>query len=642
MTTAAPRTAKVIRRWPLWLGSLLVAASTTVLVALFVTSADTSERALAQRDALAATTLNWRELQAGVRAIEQDTASGILARDPGALRRVAGRAVVLRDRTVSLDPTLAPAARRFARRLGDLSALATAGDWRGASDRQLRLSANDELGAQLERGAARTRQRWRSADRSTSPFDQRSTAFPQVVALTGLLLVLGAALLGAVASRALTQQRRARRRAEEESDRAVALESAVGARTVELVEANAQLEREMTERGAAEAKLRQGQKMEAIGQLTGGIAHDFNNMLAVVVGGIELARRRAGEPAQVARHLDRAMEGCERAVALIRRLLSFARAEPANATPLSLNATIEGIADMLERTLGERIMIDLALADALPPVVIDRSQLENAILNLAVNARDAMPDGGTLTLTTARIESEVELAVTDTGAGMDDAVRERALEPFFTTKMAGQGTGLGLSQIFGMVTAADGQMTIDSGVGEGTTIRIRLPATLAEDEETAAGSRTTEVPGPATPRTILVVEDDSRVRRATVSALEELGHRALACSDGSAALALVRGGAGVDLVVSDVVMPGLSGPDLARALERGGMSRPILFVTGYAATEHADVLARYELLRKPFTLPQLAAALGRAQDRVIAPRHAEAEREAATALQGPARDAATA
>ena len=471
------------------------------------------------------------------------------------------------------------------------------------------------------------------------------TAVPLMLA--GVLLVVAAGLLGWLAAQAMRMYGRVRRHAELEAERASALEVAVQERTTDLLETNARLEREIIEHGEAEAKLRQAQKMEAIGQLTGGIAHDFNNMLTVVVGGIELARRKIDEPRDLARHLDRAMEGAERAVALTRRLLSFARAEPANARAVSLNELADGLSDLLERTLGEHIAIRLDLAETLWPVRIDRGQMENAILNLAVNARDAMPDGGTLVLRTANLPGDpdrVELCVADTGAGMSEEVRERALEPFFTTKAAGRGTGLGLSQIFGLVHAAEGELAIDSAPGDGTAIRLTLPA--ARDAEPSASRTAGRLEGPVSAPdccTILVVEDDARVRRATVSALEELGHRTLACSDGGAALALLRGGTEVDLVVSDVVMPGLSGPKLAEALDRQGVDIPVLFVTGYAATDAGESLGRHDMLRKPFTLTQLAKAVSTAlRPSISAPHPPESATAAATARPAAAGGAATA
>ena len=466
-------------------------------------------------------------------------------------------------------------------------------------------------------------------------------------ALTRALLVVAAGLLGWLTAQAMRLYGRARRHSELEAERANALERAVQERTTDLLEANARLEREIVEHGEAEAKLRQAQKMEAIGQLTGGIAHDFNNMLTVVVGGIELARRKIDDPRDLARHLDRAMEGAERAVALTRRLLSFARAEPANARAVSLNELASGLSDLLERTLGEHIGIALDLTEALWPVRIDRGQMENAILNLAVNARDAMTDGGMLTLRTANRAGEpdrVELSVTDTGAGMTEEVRERALEPFFTTKAAGRGTGLGLSQIFGLVRAADGELAIDSAPGQGTVVRLILPAVrdTAPFAKVMPGEIESAAPSPAR-STILVVEDDTRVRRATVSALEELGHRTLACSDGGVALALLRGGTEVDLVVSDVVMPGLSGPKLAEALDRQGVDVPVLFVTGYAATDAGESLGRHDMLRKPFTLAQLSKAVSAALDqRISAPHPPGSATAAATARLAAASGAATA
>jgi signal transduction histidine kinase len=286
--------------------------------------------------------------------------------------------------------------------------------------------------------------------------------------------------------------------------------------------------------------------MDAVGQLTGGIAHDFNNMLAVVLGGVELAKRRLEDGQDdPRRHLDSAMEGAHRAAALTKRLLAFARAEPLLPTATDADALITGMSDLLDRTLGERITVrHLARAGGWP-IFADRHQLENALLNLAVNARDAMEatgkGNGTLTVATAQVTlardevpdldagDYVRLAVSDTGTGMERAVLDRIFEPFFTTKASDKGTGLGLSQVFGYVRQSGGTVTVDSMVGTGTTVSIYLPRHAGD--AVAADDRTgNRVVDPATKSAkILVVEDDRRVLAATIDALTELGHKPIAC-----------------------------------------------------------------------------------------------------------------
>ena len=644
MTTADPLARSEPHRWPLWLGGALVALATAILMVLFYTSIQSSQRAATDRVLAQQTIERLRAAESGMHRAHEILAVVILSRNAAALPRAAAQARAAMRVFEGEDGTLRWGAGEWMQRFYAVYSAAGSGDWEEANDALTRLVADQPLTREVGVRIARENRNWLSADEGMMASDARARGFARPVAGAGLLLVLAASLLGFLAAQATRLYGRARRKAVVDAQRAAALEAAVSARTSELVEANAHLEREMAERSAAEAQLRQAHKMEAIGQLTGGIAHDFNNMLAVVVGGIELAKRRVDDTAQVARHLDRAMEGCERAVALTRRLLSFARAEPANAQLLSLNSIIEGLGDMLERTLGEPVTVRLDLADDLWPVLVDRSPLENAILNLAVNARDAMPKGGSLTIATRNdpVTTCVELAVTDTGVGMDADVRDRALEPFFTTKPSGHGTGLGLSQIFGLVKASDGRMAIDSAPGEGTTIRISLPArpdAVVEDQSIGLKAA---AHGPVPPRSVLVVEDDVRVRRSTIGALEALGHRVRSCSDGASALALFRDGESVDLVVSDVVMPGLSGPDLARELERTDRVVPILFVTGYADTQQGGVLSRYELLRKPFTIDQLGRAVECALARVSARRPFGSATAAATARPAAAADAARA
>ena len=348
-----------------------------------------------------------------------------------------------------------------------------------------------------------------------------------------------AIFLGAIAVQALRLNAVARREAESEAERSLVLEQAVADRTRELSDANLALKAEAVERQAAEAQLRQVQKMEAVGQLTGGIAHDFNNMLAVVVGGIDLARRRIHGPrSDIMVHLTNAMEGATRAAALTRRLLSFARSEPLLPERVDSAALVGGMGELLDRTLGERIVVRTVLDQQAWPVFVDAHQLENAILNLAVNGRDAMDGEGQLTIATANETlaanavgdiqqgDYLKISVTDTGCGMTQEVIDRAFEPFFTTKEVGKGTGLGLSQIFGFAHQSGGEVGIDSVAGQGTTVSIYLPRTAAAATNVrihpAAQRQEADVTVPGA--RILLVEDDPRVRTATVGALEDLGY----------------------------------------------------------------------------------------------------------------------
>ncbi len=442
--------------------------------------------------------------------------------------------------------------------------------------------------------------------------------------LFGMLIVLGAMVLGWLNIRAIRERAASAAEAQAQRERATELEAAVAAAT-------AGLQEEARERAAAEAQLRQAQKMEAVGQLTGGIAHDFNNMLAIVLGGLELAKRHLPEDAkQSARHIDNASEGASRAATLTRRLLAFARAEPLTPQAIAPVELIAGMTNLLERTLGEGISVQTRTDASGWHVWADRHQLENALLNLAVNARDAMDGRGTLTIATgyAALEGEastecapgnyVTIAVSDTGAGMTPDVVERVFEPFFTTKPVGKGTGLGLSQIFGFVRQSGGEIRIDSAPGEGTTVTLYLPChgaveTATPDTARKIGPRTE----PHRALDILLVEDDPRVLAATLAALEELGHRPVACDDPLAAPRIVAGLHALDLVVSDVIMPGQTGPEMIAALEPQLDGVAVLFVTGYAgdAADH-DRFGGRPVLRKPFTLAALETAIA---DAVVAP-----------------------
>jgi signal transduction histidine kinase/CheY-like chemotaxis protein len=473
-------------------------------------------------------------------------------------------------------------------------------------------------------------------NRERSLLDRRTTAalatvdrasrVAGVLAVFGILLVLGAIALGWVTVQAMGERATARADADAAQARAEELTAAVADATGEL--------------RLQEAKLRQVQKMEAVGQLTGGIAHDFNNMLAVVLGGLELAKRHLGSnPAAVRRNLDSATEGANRAAALTRRLLAFSREESLKPEPIVAAQLVTGMSDLLDRTLGDAITLKVEDRSDGWRVLADRVQLENAVLNLAVNARDAMAGRGVLTVATGtrrlgeheidhcRGGEYVTLAVTDTGHGMTPDIAERVFEPFFTTKEAGKGTGLGLSQIFGLVRQLGGEIAIDTAPGRGTTVTLYL---LREDAPALVAAQAEATPAAARPMeglTILVVEDDPRVLAATTGALEELGHRPLACADPLAAPALLDANPGIDLVVSDVLMPRQTGPEMVAGLIEHHPALAVLFVTGFAGEVNAAEFDGRPVLRKPFTL----AALERAVVDAVAAAPPVASRQAAAA-----------
>ncbi|WP_242137671.1 ATP-binding protein [Sphingomonas sp. TREG-RG-20F-R18-01] len=445
----------------------------------------------------------------------------------------------------------------------------------------------------------------------------RSSAIASTLGVFGVLILLGALAMGWMTVTALGQRAAARAEAETERDRSLELEAAVAKASAELLK--------------QEAKLRQVQKLEAVGQLTGGIAHDFNNMLAVVIGGLELARRHVGDDPQAAqRHIANAAEGADRAAALTRRLLAFSREESLRSETLDPATLIGGMSDLLDRTLGDGITVVVRHeSDGGWMVRSDRIQLENAVLNLAVNARDAMDGRGQLTITvshatfaqgdigTCAAGDFIALAVCDTGCGMPPELVERVFEPFFTTKPSGKGTGLGLSQVFAFVRQAAGEVVLESTVGVGTTVTLYLPRHIAPTTTSVIGA----FPAAATPeRTaldIFVVEDDPRVLNATMGALEELGHRAVACDDPIIAPGVLDGLGNVDLIISDVLMPGRTGPELIDTVTPQRPDMAVLFVTGYAGEAGGEAqFGGRHVLRKPFTLAGLARAIDAAvQDR---------------------------
>ncbi len=374
-----------------------------------------------------------------------------------------------------------------------------------------------------------------------------------------------------------------------------------------------------------EEALRQSQKMEAVGQLTGGIAHDFNNMLAVVMGSLELLGRRIGDDDPRARHyIDQAVEAARRSANLTQRLLTFSRQQALRPETLDLNRLVAGMSDLLRHSIGADIRLETVLAGGLWLVHIDPNQLESVLLNLAVNARDAMPGGGRLTIEThnAHLDSHyaaehlglpagqyVMIAVTDTGTGMTPDVIAKAFEPFFTTKEVGKGTGLGLSQVYGFVKQSGGHIKIYSEPGQGTTVKIYLPRVLAAETAENTGGKSRELPV-GDNETILVVDDESAVRQFSADVLTELGYRVLQAENAAAALDLLRRHAEVMLLFTDIVMPEINGRKLADQAQAVRPDLKVLYTTGYtrnAVVHNGVVDPGVELIGKPFTIDELAA-----------------------------------
>ncbi|WP_022687461.1 ATP-binding protein [Sphingomonas phyllosphaerae] len=437
----------------------------------------------------------------------------------------------------------------------------------------------------------------------------RSTTIAKVLAVFGVLLVGGGIAMGWVMVDALTDRAAARGEAESERLRADELAAAVANATAEL--------------RAQEARLRQVQKMEAVGQLTGGIAHDFNNMLAVVVSGIELAARHLPPGAtEAARHLDGARDGADRAAALTGRLLAFARETAINPESIGAGALFAGLGDLLTRSLGDGMTLLLEDDSDGWCARVDRVQLENTLVNLAVNARDAMAGRGTLTIRAGRATTAagafMSLAVTDTGCGIAPAVLDRVFEPFFTTKPLGKGTGLGLSQTFAFARQVGGEVTIASVVGQGTTVTLLLPRDRVDAPPVPAAVVALPLSAAeTTPLAVLVVEDDPRVLSATMEALAELGHYPVACDDPADVADALAAMKQVDLILSDVLMPTLTGPEMIATLPGAFAHIPVLFITGFAGEAGGGIdLGDRPVLRKPFTLAGLDRAVANAALRI--------------------------
>lgn len=420
------------------------------------------------------------------------------------------------------------------------------------------------------------------------------------------------------------------------------LRRAHGELEAKVSERTAALHAEMQDRQRAEEALRQSQKMEAVGQLTGGIAHDFNNLLQGITGSLSVIKKRLdeGRAADLDRFIGGAMKSAQRAAALTHRLLAFSRRQPLDAKPARVNELVETLHELLARTLGEQVVLEFTLADDLWLTLCDANQLESSLLNLAINARDAMPDGGRLLIHTGNAHLEpghpdllsqggtaepgdyVCVAVTDTGIGMGKDVMDRAFDPFFTTKPIGQGTGLGLSMIYGFARQSQGFCKIESRVGAGTTVRIYLPRwrppVADEDAASTVGEAALlapEAPVPALSgaregEVVLVIEDDEIVRGLVLDALQEAGYQALQASDGPAGLELLRQPLRIDLLLTDVGLPGLNGRQVADAARVLRPQLKVLLMTGYAETAAIPsgfLAPGMALITKPFAIDTLAA-----------------------------------
>ena len=425
------------------------------------------------------------------------------------------------------------------------------------------------------------------------------------------------------ALRGRRRQYEARERIEEIRRAEGLLERRVAERTAELEAANRQLAAQIAEREKAESALRQAQRLEAVGQLTSGVAHDFNNLLTVVMGNVEQLRRGETDP-KVLRRLDMMSEASVRGARLTAQMLAFSRRQKLEPRAVDLNETVRSMGDMLQSAIGGSVQIEPPqLAPDLWSAMIDPTQIELVILNLAINARDAMAVGGRLTIRTENVTvgdpqrpeepaagDYVVVSVADTGSGMTDQVLGRAFEPFFTTKEVGKGSGLGLSQVFGLAKQSGGGVRIDTEIGKGTVIRVFLPrAELAPvaDPLPSGELQTARAAG----LIVMVVDDDEAVREVTANFLDDLGYEVIEAGSGGAALEQLERHPKIDAVILDFAMPGMNGADLARELRLRRPGAPILFATGYADAEALTDIGDHLIVHKPFTPVELARKLSR-------------------------------
>ncbi|WP_131193790.1 ATP-binding protein [Lichenihabitans psoromatis] len=423
----------------------------------------------------------------------------------------------------------------------------------------------------------------------------------------------------------ITEDKRLEERLQRSNDE---LEAQVRDRTLALQSANDRLVAEMAERARVESSLRQMHKMEAVGQLTGGIAHDFNNMLTGIIGSLELIKRRVanGRADEIGRFIDAAMVSANRAAALTHRLLAFSRRQSLEAKPVDVGRLVISMQDLFVRTIGPSISLDIRVSDTAWLARTDENQLENALLNLVINARDAMPDGGLLTVetTNARLDRHsadafgdlqpgdyLLLSVSDTGAGMPPDVIAKAFEPFFTTKPIGQGTGLGLSMIYGFMKQSGGHVLIYSEVAHGTSVKLYLPRDRS-DPKHQAPEPSEAVTGHANGDCVLVVEDEPAVRMLILDVLADLGYRTFEAGDAPSALPIVSSDERIDLLVTDVGLPGVNGRQLAEMARQIRPDLKVLFITGYAeiaAVRGGFLAPGMEMLSKPFAVNVLSAKI---------------------------------
>nr|WP_295370341.1 response regulator [uncultured Sphingosinicella sp.] len=418
-----------------------------------------------------------------------------------------------------------------------------------------------------------------------------------------------------LAARHLDEREKARAELRELAD---TLEAKVQERTHDLAAANDRLTAEIAERERAEARLLQAQKMEAVGQLTGGIAHDFNNLLTAVIGSLDLLLRRS-EDEKARRLAKNALQAAERGAQLTAQLLAFSRRQRLSPAPLHPNEIVSGMGDLLARSIGAHVRVETRLDPTLWKALADPTQLELMLLNLAINARDAMPAGGRLTIATQNVEpvppqlaSElspgqyVAISVSDTGTGMSPSVLARAFEPFFTTKEQGKGTGLGLAQLYGFAKQSGGTARIESREGEGTTVTLYLPRTREEAVPSISAGREVK---PTQRARILVVDDDEDVRLVAATMIEEIGYEVVSAPNGEAALKALDEGR-FSLLLTDVAMPGMTGVDLARRVRPAYPELPILFASGYADVQTFGAeLTEENMLKKPYRIADLAARI---------------------------------
>jgi signal transduction histidine kinase/DNA-binding response OmpR family regulator len=399
------------------------------------------------------------------------------------------------------------------------------------------------------------------------------------------------------------------------------LEQRVEQRTADLM-------KEVAAREKAQEQLRHAQKMEAIGQLTGGVAHDFNNLLMAIMGNLDLLRKRMPEDPRLHRLVEGALQGAERGAALTQRLLAFARQQDLRAVPVDLGTLVRDMSNLLERSLGPRITLRLDIPDGLPPACVDTNQVELAILNLTINARDAMPDGGAIEigLAVCQIKNDpslqpgqyLKLSVIDTGTGMTPDVLKRAIEPFFSSKPVGKGTGLGLSMVHGLAVQLGGSLQLASTVGKGTTATLMLPVATGAPERQGYAPAASQVKRSAV---ILLVDDDPLIAMSTAEMLEDLGHRVIGANSGQRALEILRSEQPIDLMMTDHMMPGMTGIELAAASRQVRPQLPVLLATGYAE-QPEGIQVDLPRLAKPYHQDQLRERLdqllGRGADRFAA------------------------